>query len=167
MKGPGDPMGVGKVSEVQPAQSRWVRHCLPSSDREREVRGEKTAWVRSRGARGPEGSFRSLAGEARGRELFAWGHSEAAPRLLGDAPARATPRGGARRGRAAGCGAARLLWAPGRMAQVRARVGGRGPLPHELGVGWGLSPPPAAMVTSLPSSGSASSSGSRGHPAPV
>lgn len=168
VKRPGDPMGVGKVSEVQPGQSRWVRHCLPSSDREREVKRRKDSLGTILGCSRTGGEFSKSGGRGSGRrELFAWGHSEAAPRLLGDAPARATPRGGARRGRAAGRGAARLLWAPGRMAQVRARVGGRGPLPHELGARWGFSPPPAAMVTSLPSSGSASSSRSRGHPAPV
>lgn len=84
---------------------------------------------------------------------------------------RATPRGGARRGRAAGHGAARPLGTQRRVAQVRARFGGRGPLPHELGGGWGLSPAPAAMVRIPPSAVSAeilaSSSLSLGHLAPV
>lgn len=106
-------------------------------------------------------------GRGSGRELLASGHSEAALRLLGDAPVRATPRGGARRGRAARCGAARPLGKPQRTAQVRARVGGRGPLPHEFCGGSELSPSPAATVMSPPSSVSASSSRSRGHPAPV
>lgn len=83
---------------------------------------------------------------------MALGLSEAEPRPHGDAPAQATPRGGARRGRAAGRGAARPLGAPRRTAQVRARVCGRGPLPHELRGIWGsrLFPLPWSRSSQLP-----------------
>lgn len=78
-------------------------------------------------------------------------------------------RGAEREGGGARSCAATL--SPRRVAQVRARFGGRGPLPQELGSGWGLSPAPAAVVTIPPSSVSAeilaSSSLPLGHPAPV
>lgn len=122
---PSDPKGVGKISELQPGQSWWVRksgwpQALPAVLGSGEGgKRRKTARVRSWGARGPtEGELSQSGGRGSGRELLAWGHSEAEPRLLGDAPARTTPRGGARRGRAARRGAARPLGAPRRKAQL-------------------------------------------------
>lgn len=76
------------------------------------------------------------------RELLAWGTfpGRAPPPRRRPRASTTSGRGAEREGGSALRGAARPLGAPRRTAQVRVRVGGRGPLPYELCGEWGGSP---------------------------
>lgn len=102
--------------------------------------------MRSRGARGPEGELSQSGGRGSGRELLAWGHSEAAPRLLGNTSGRGAEREG---GRARSCAATRGTAAHSAGKGARRWAGSAAPTSSAAGGGSRLLPLPWSRALHL------------------